>query len=112
LARVGQQLAEANAALRKATEWLGAHLQSNPDAALAGATPYLRLFGIAAGGSYLGRGALLAARGGAASDAGARQLALAKFFAETFAPSASGLARNVMEGAAALPASDAAVFNV
>ena len=112
LARVGQQLAEANAALRTATEWLGAHLQSNPDAALAGATPYLRLFGIAAGGSYLGRGALLAARGGAASDAGARQLALAKFFAETFAPSASGLARNVMEGAAALPASDAAVFNV
>jgi acyl-CoA dehydrogenase len=111
-ARIGKQLAEANAALRQATQWLLAHLASNPDAALAGATPYLRLFGIAAGGAYLGRGALFAARGNAPGEAGARQVALAKFFAETFAPEASGLAREVMEGAASIPAADDAVFNV
>ena len=41
-----------------------ARLQKNPDAALAGATPYLRLFGLASGGIYLARGALAAARNG------------------------------------------------
>ena len=109
-ARVGQQLAEANAALREATGWLSGQLQSNLDAALAGATPYLRLFGIAAGGDYLGRSALLAARSGSWGEAGVRQIALAKFFAETFAPGARGLARCVIEGAITLPAVGSAAF--
>ena len=108
--RMGERFAEANAALRAATVWLGAQVQGNPDAALAGATPYLRLFGIAACGHYLGRGALLAARSGAAGGASARQIALAKFFAETFSPGASGLARTVTEGASSLPGADDAVF--
>ncbi len=38
-------------------------LQSNPDAAMAGAVPYLRLFGVTAGGAYLAKGALAAVRG-------------------------------------------------
>ena len=108
--RMGERFAEANGALRTATAWLGGKLQSDPDAALAGATPYLRLFGIAASGHYLGRGALMAARGGGMDGAGARQVALAKFFAETFSPGAGGLARTVTEGAGSLPAADDSVF--
>ena len=107
--RMGEQVADANAALRKATVWLGSQLQTNPDKALAGATPYLRLFGIAAGGHYLGRGALMGARGGT-SDAAWRQIALAKFFADSVSPGAAGLAKTVMEGAGSIPAPGDSVF--
>ena len=49
---------------RRGVRWMGGALQKNPEAALAGATPYLRLFGLAAGGIYLAKGALAAARNG------------------------------------------------
>ena len=109
-ARLAEQLKDANAALRRASDWLRAQLQSHPDAALAGATPYLRLFGIAAGGCHLGRGALLAARAGDGTPAMKRQIALAIFFAESFSPTAEGLANIVTEGAAALLSADASTF--
>ena len=63
--RMGERLGEAVAALAEATRWMGGALRTNPEAALAGATPYLRLFGLAAGGIYLAKGALAAARDGA-----------------------------------------------
>ncbi|KAB2848073.1 MAG: acyl-CoA dehydrogenase [Hyphomicrobiaceae bacterium] len=109
--RMGERLAEANAALETATRWMLKTLQSHPDAALAGATPYLRLFGIAAGGSYLARGALHAVRSGGGNGA-ARHVPLARFFAETIGAQAPGLAREVSEGADAIlgvPPSDIAV---
>ena len=62
--RMGERLGEAVAALAEATRWMGGALRNNPEAALAGATPYLRLFGLAAGGIYLAKGALAAARDG------------------------------------------------
>ena len=110
--RIGTQLAAANSALRAATVWLGKQLKDNPDAALAGATAYLRLFAIASGGVFLGRGALLAARAGAASSAQLRQISLAKFFAETFSPAADGLMRTITEGSDALLAADVSLFAV
>src|SRR5690606_1519201 len=68
--RMGERLAEAVSALAEASRWLGETMQRNPEAALAGATPYLRLFGLAAGGIYLARGALASVRdGSAAADA-------------------------------------------
>ena len=70
-------------------------MQSNPEAALAGATPYLRLFGLASGGAYLARAALAAGRAG---DADA-PIALARFFAENLAVAASGLADAITTGA-------------
>ena len=98
--RMGERLAEANAALETATRWMLKTLQSRPDAALAGATPYLRLFGIAAGGGYLARGALHAVRkGGNGAD---RHIPLARYFAETVATQAPSLAREVTEGADAV----------
>ncbi|HJU32667.1 MAG TPA: acyl-CoA dehydrogenase C-terminal domain-containing protein, partial [Hyphomicrobiaceae bacterium] len=96
--RMGDRLGEAVAALGEASRWMGANLQSNPEAAMAGATPYLRLFGLAAGGTYLAKGALAAARDAAASG-GAEAIAVARFFAETIATAAPGLKETVIAGA-------------
>jgi acyl-CoA dehydrogenase len=94
--RMGERLGTAVKALAEASMWMGAHLAKNPDAALAGATPYLRLFGLAAGGTYLARGALLAAREG---QTGSHHVALARFFAENLATAADGLKETVVGGA-------------
>jgi alkylation response protein AidB-like acyl-CoA dehydrogenase len=96
--RMGERLSETVAALAEATRWMGGALQKNPDAALAGAAPYLRLFGLAAGGTYLARGALAAARNGASGGAG-QPIAVARFFAENLATAAPGLKESVVAGA-------------
>jgi hypothetical protein len=87
------RLGEAVDGLERATQWLLA--QKNAPAALAGATPYLRLFGNAAGGCMLADQALAALRG--SSDSASR-IALARFFAENIAVQASALERTVTEG--------------
>ncbi len=93
--RMGDRLADAVAALTEASRWIGGALQKNPEAAMAGATPYLRLFGLAAGGCYLARGALASARG----DSGnASHIALARFFAENLATAAPGLKETIVGG--------------
>ena len=82
---------------------MGCALRTNPDAALAGASPYLRLFGLAAGGVYLAKGALAAARTARqrAGEAAAQAIAIARFFAETLATAAPGLKETVIAGAEA-----------
>src|SRR5690606_37041488 len=50
---MGERLGAAVEALAAASKWLGSALEKSPDAALAGAQPYLRLFGLASGGIYL-----------------------------------------------------------
>ncbi len=87
------RLREALDSLERATQWLLA--QQGSDAALAGATPYLRLFGGAAGGCLLAEQALAALRAGD----GAARVVLARFFAENIAVQASGLERSVTAGA-------------
>ena len=88
------RLAEAVDSLERATHWLLA--QKSSDAALAGATPYLRMFGYAAGGCMLAEQALAALREG---GDGAARIALTRFFAENIAVQAAGLERSVTEGA-------------
>jgi alkylation response protein AidB-like acyl-CoA dehydrogenase len=95
--RMGQRMAEALAAFEKATAWMAEALARNPETALAGATPYLRLFGLAAGGHYLARCALAAARDG--QGASPRSIALARFFAEHLSVASRGLAAAVTTGA-------------
>jgi hypothetical protein len=95
--RMGERLGAAVDALAVASRWMGATLAKNPDAALAGAQPYLRLFGLAAGGVYLARGALSIVRDGAVDSAG--RIALARFFAENLATGAPGLADTITTGA-------------
>jgi alkylation response protein AidB-like acyl-CoA dehydrogenase len=87
------RLGEAVDSVDRATQWLLA--QKGSDAALAGATPYLRMFGHAAGGCMLADQALAALR---ESGDGAERIALARFFAENIAVQASGLERSVTEG--------------
>ncbi len=96
--RMGERLDEAVSALAEASRWIGKVLSANPDAALAGASPYLRLFGLTAGGVYLAKGALAGVRTGAAN---AQAVAVARFFAETLATAAPGLKETVLAGAEA-----------
>ena len=44
--RMGERLAEAVTALAEASRWMGGQLAKNPDAAMAGAQTYLRLFSL------------------------------------------------------------------
>ena len=100
----GVRLEEAVESLSRATQWLLAKLAKDTDEALAGATPYLRLFGVATGGCLLAQQALAALR--LNTDAGPR-IALARFFAENFAVQAGALERTVIEGGAAVIGADA-----
>ena len=93
----GARLNDAVDSLDRATTWLLGTLDKSPDAALAGATPYLRLFAAAAGGCALTEEALAGIR---LSDAdAASRVALARFFAENIAVQAGGLETTVTEGA-------------
>jgi acyl-CoA dehydrogenase len=105
----GIRLQDAVDSLERATEWLLGGQHNDPDTALAGATPYLRLFALAAGGALLAEEALAATRlAGDGSDAAGR-IALARFFAENLAVQAGSLERTVVEGADSVNHADAAL---
>jgi len=92
----GARLSDAVESLDRATTWLLGKLDGSPDAALAGATPYLRLFASAAGGCMLAEDALAGIR---LDDAEApARVALARFFAENIAVQAGGLETTITEG--------------
>jgi acyl-CoA dehydrogenase len=74
---------------------------------LAGATPYLRLFGLATGGCLLAQEALSALRLGGAEAA--PRVTLARFFAENFAVQAGALERTIVEGAPGVLGAEAAL---
>jgi len=100
------RLGDAVDSLARTTAWLIGQLGKQPEAALAGAAPYLRLFGLASGGCLLAKQALSIKRLG--EDAAA-PLATARFFAEHVAVAASSLERTVVEGAAGVIDADAAL---
>jgi acyl-CoA dehydrogenase len=104
----GPKLRDALGSLDRTSRWLLEKLGTAPNDALAGATPYLRLFGSALGGCMLANEAL-AARGENETDA-ARHVALARFFAETFAVQAPSLEKTVTDGAEAVLAADAVLM--
>ena len=95
------RLGEAVDSLERATRWLLA--QKASDAALAGATPYLRLFGNTAGGCMLAEEALASLRAGD----GTSRTVLARFFAENIAVQAGSLERSVTEGAGSIAGAQA-----
>jgi len=98
------RLGEAIDSLERVTQWLLA--QKTSDTTLAGATPYLRLFGNAAGGCMLADQGLAALRD---NGDGAARTALARFFAENIAVQASGLERSIIEGADSITSAQAAL---
>ena len=100
----GARLREAIESLDRATSFmLKAASGNQPEAALAGATPYLRLFALAQGGAGLAEAALAASAAAAAGDsdpAHPARIALCRFFAENVATAARGLEESVIFGAA------------
>lgn len=106
------RLDEGIAALEATSKHLLGTLGKDPAGALAGATPYLRIFGLVAGASYLVEVALAAsaARAGGDSDpAHLARIAIARFFAENVLPAAMGLAPVVMASAASVLDAEAAL---
>ena len=89
---IPQRLTEAMTGLQSATLWMALMLQTAPEAALASATPYLRLMSLTAGGTYLAKGAL-------AEEAGSPHVAIARYFAENLLTEAAGLAESIQTGA-------------
>jgi alkylation response protein AidB-like acyl-CoA dehydrogenase len=100
--KMGARLVEAVESLERTTAYMLTTLKSAPNDALAGATPYQRLFGLAAGGCFLAEQALAARTAMAAGDTNPRhatRIADARFFAENLASAASGLETTILEGA-------------
>jgi alkylation response protein AidB-like acyl-CoA dehydrogenase len=98
----GAKLRDALASLDRASRWLLERVTSAPNDALAGATPYLRLFGSTLGGCLLA-GEALAAR---ADGDGERYVALARFFAENISVQAVSLEKTVTDSAEAVNGAD------
>jgi 3-(methylsulfanyl)propanoyl-CoA dehydrogenase len=100
----GARLREAVESLDRATSFmLKAASGNQPEAALAGATPYLRLFALAQGAAGLAEAARAASAAAAAGDADPAhpaRIALCRFFAENVATAARGLEESVIFGAA------------
>jgi acyl-CoA dehydrogenase len=102
----GAKLREALVSLDRASRWLLERVASAPNEALAGATPYLRLFGSTLGGCMLAGEALAARNDGD----GERYVTLARFFAENISVQAASLERTVIDGAEAVNGADAVLL--
>ncbi len=99
LGLTGPRLTDAIRSLQAATEWMARALETAPEAALAGATPYLRLFALTAGAAYLAKGALRSANGDPS-------VSIARFFAENILTQAQGLTETITTGADAVLVDD------
>ena len=93
-------------ALEEATDWLIGKSAKDAQAAAAGATPYLRLFGTVYGGFVLAKSALIAhaalANGGEDRDFMRAKIATARFYAEQVLSPAPSMVRSITAGTAAL----------
>jgi alkylation response protein AidB-like acyl-CoA dehydrogenase len=102
---IRSNLADSVAALAEATQWLMANGLDNPNDALAGATPYLRMFGQVVGGWLLARLALGSRRrldvGEAHFETGMLEgkIVAARFYAEQLLPIARAQLGAVTAGA-------------
>jgi hypothetical protein len=100
-------LASGVSALREATDWIMSHGLAEPNDALAGATPYLRLFGLVIGGWLLARSALAASRllpnaGGSDTVFLQDKIGTARFYTGQMLPQAAGLLPAVTAGSGPL----------
>ena len=111
---IGLRLAAATASLQNAIDWMVETYQSNPRAAHAGSVPYLKLWGICAGGWQMARAAKVASerlQSGADDAAFLRaKVATARFYAECLLPQADAYAQSVVSGSATVLAIPAEQF--
>jgi acyl-CoA dehydrogenase len=103
---IGPELAQALAALSETSDWIGMTAMGDLRAAVACSVPYLKLWGITAGGWQMARAAAIAEKKIAAEDPEAEfykaKLATAKFYATHILSHAGSLAREVIDGSAAV----------
>jgi alkylation response protein AidB-like acyl-CoA dehydrogenase len=109
-------LTEAVALLERAVAWVVDTSATDARAVAAGAVPFLKLFGVVAGGWQMGRAAHVAqTRLGAGDNSDPAfyraKLATARFYADHVLPQAHGLAHAAMFGAASVLASDDVLFS-
>jgi 3-(methylthio)propanoyl-CoA dehydrogenase len=106
LASIRAGLARATDVLAETTDWLLGHGPADVRDALAGATPYLRMFALVAGGWMMARQALAAQAALADLPEGSRsdgevlaaKVVTARFYVEQLLPAVSGLASPVTAG--------------
>jgi len=103
LASIRSGLAQATAVLAETTDWLLVHGPADARDALAGATPYLRMFALVAGGWLMARQALAAKAALDSATPGeaemlAAKVVTARFYVEQLLPAVSGLASPVTAG--------------
>ena len=102
-AKMRTNLTSALDGLEEASRWLLESMASDPNAVAAGATPYLRMFGMTVGGYLLAKGALAAAaladQPGADTPFLAGRVATARFFGEQILPQAPALLAAITAGA-------------
>ena len=96
LVGVAARLSGAIDTLEETTDWLVAQRGSLD--VLAGATPYLRLFGLVAGCHYLARGAHAVSQNAVEPNFDQRKMASAQFFAHNLLSAVGGLADAVKAG--------------
>jgi acyl-CoA dehydrogenase len=106
----GAKLRDALGALERSSRWLLERMGSAPNDALAGATPYLRLFGSTLGGCMLAGEALAARDAGDGFGDPQRYVSLARFFVENVSVQAGALERTVIDSAASVLAADAVLL--
>ena len=113
---IGPQLAQALASLSETSDWIGMTAMGDLRAAVACSVPYLKLWGITAGGWQMARAAAIAAQKIAAGDPEAEfykaKLATAKFYAEHILNQTGSLAREVIDGSAGVMALSQAQFDL
>jgi len=99
---IGVRLAAATAALQNAIDWMVTTSATNARTAFAGSVPYLKLWGVVAGGWQMGRAAKVAvdklAKGEGDAAFMRAKLATARFYAENLLPLADAYALSAMAG--------------
>jgi 3-(methylthio)propanoyl-CoA dehydrogenase len=102
LVPIGNELQSAATALKSAVDWVVPAYGKASRAAHAASVPYLRLWGLVAGGWQLARGAQIAARLLAENKGDPTfyrgKIATARFYAECLLPQAAALARAITLG--------------
>ena len=115
LGRFRQELTTGLDALEEASRWLGARLAAGEyQDALAGATPYLEMFGTVVGGWMMAKSGLAARRlldaGEGDADFLRAKVATARFYGEQILPEAASLLGAVTAGASVLYATEPSVL--
>jgi acyl-CoA dehydrogenase len=114
IAVIRRSLSEGVAALTEATDWLLATFPHNMKATAAGAVPFLKLFGVVAGGWQMARAALIAKRrldeGAEDYDFYRAKIGTARFYAEHVLPLAQSCKQEIVSGSTSVLALEDAQF--